>query len=484
MATTRLIFFPRDILNYQFSLDLQDFKAGTDGGIDLRCSSELNGNSIIVQAKHYQKSGYNSLFKTLVNVELPKVIALKPDRYMIATSVEMSPQQKDKIFQHFKPFLNSTNDIFGKEDLNKYLETFPEIETKWYKLWLSSVNVLNTILYNAVLGRSSFAENKIRSAIQLYVHTQNYNDAFDILKHNKYILITGQPGVGKTTLASLLTYRLLAQKYQLVYIDSEVKDAEQLFDNSPEIKQLFFFDDFLGANYLEIFQPKTTESAFVNFLERIQATEGKYLVLTTRTSIFRNAIDKFEKMKRIKLEIARHEIELGQYSNLDKAKILYNHIYHSSLPDHLRQEVLSNGNYWKVILHRNYNPRLIEFITNVKNSGLIKKGSYMSFVINSLDNPEEVWRHAYEQQLTLEEKVLLLSIYSQKYSSSEADTKEIFDVMLKYEIANKNHVPAINPFHNACKNLLDGILKREVIFSSKQGSITFINPAAQTVHSL
>ncbi|RYY05744.1 MAG: restriction endonuclease, partial [Sphingobacteriaceae bacterium] len=132
----------------------------------------------------------------------------------------------------------------------------------------------------------------------------------------------------------------------------------------------------------------------------IKNTEGKYLILTTRTTIFKTALDRYEKMKRIKVDIARKEIELGKYNDLDKAKILYNHLYHSKINEEHKEEILVQKKYWEIITHRNYNPRLIEFITNSNNSNDIIEGKFMEFVSRNLENPEQVWRHAYEQQLS------------------------------------------------------------------------------------
>jgi len=467
----------RDILNSKFGLDLQDFKSGQDQGVDLRFCSESNLNAIVVQVKHYLRSGYKQLLYELKNTERANVTGLKPNRYMIVTSVPLSNNYKNQIFALFHPFMQTPNDIFGQEDLNKYLEADPELEKKWYKLWLSSTNVLQTVLHNAVLGRSAFAEQKIRKTIRLYSHSQSYDDAFDILSKHKYILITGQPGVGKTTLANFLTYHLLSEGHQLIYIDSDVKDAEELFANDNKVKQVFYFDDFLGANYLEMINPRTSESAFVNFLERIKSMENKYLILTTRTTIFRTALERYEKMKRIKVDIARKEIELGKYSELDKAKILYNHLYHSGLNQGHKDEILAKKQYWKIIAHQNYNPRLIEFITDPNNSSDVPDGKFMEFVSNNLEYPEEVWRHAYEQQLTVEEKILLHIVYTQKANTQFDESKLFFTDMLNYEVRTYNHQPTANPFQTACKKLLDGILKKEVTISSKTENVSFINPS-------
>src|SRR6185312_11241899 len=465
-----------DILNEKFSLDLQSFKNGKDGGIDLRYSTSENIDSIVVQAKHFVTSGYRALIRDLKK-EVPKVKFIAPDRYIIVTSLPLSAKNKDDIFKLFVPYLKSPKDVFGKEDLNKYLSNLPEIEKKWYKLWLSSTAVLKSVLHNAVEGRSAFAEAKIRKLIRLYVHSKSYDDAYEILRKYKYILITGQPGVGKTTLAHLLTYHLLSLKYKLIYIDSDIRDAEDVIGKAPKDKQVFYFDDFLGANYLEITNPKTSEAKFVTFLDRIKSAPNKFLILTTRTTVFRNAMDKFEKLRRVKVDIARKEIELGQYSDLDKAKILYNHIFHSDLPDEKKNEIFKDKGYWKIIRHTNYNPRLIEFITDSSNSNDVVAGEFMQFVLKNLDNPAQIWSHAYEEQLTVEERLLLHSVFSQKSTSNESHTNRIFEGFLKFEIEHYNFRPASNPFSNAFRNLLDGILRRVILMDSSVTRISFINPS-------
>ena len=117
-----------DLLNAQLNLDLQSFKVGIDGGVDLRYSTPINDNSIVVQVKHYLKSGYSKLKSDLKNKELKKVKKLNPDRYIIVTSIELSKIQKDDLKVIFFPFIKTSNDIIGSQDLNKYLRKFKSIE--------------------------------------------------------------------------------------------------------------------------------------------------------------------------------------------------------------------------------------------------------------------------------------------------------------------------------------------------------------------
>lgn len=466
-----------DLLNAEYDLNLQSFKPGRDGGIDLRESSASNPNALVVQVKHWLHSPAPAFEREMLNVELPKVKKLKVGRYMVVTSLPLNAAIKDRIKKAFKPFIKSANDIIGTEDLNRLLSLHGDVETRWYKLWLSSTNILKRILHNAVLGRSAFQEATIKKQIRLYVSNGNDLAARKLLNEHKYILITGLPGVGKTTLAYFLTYTLLAEGYELVYIDRDVKDAEEIFNDDPEKKQVFFFDDFLGSNYLELMQPKTSESALVHFIQRVQDTPGKLLLLTTRTTIYQTALEYYERLRRTRIDLGRKEINLGTYTELEKATILYNHFYHSTLPKTCLASVSRNRNYWQIIRHTNYNPRLIEFITNPKNLPKDFETNYMQFVSTTLDNPAEVWRHAYENQMSVEERLLLHVVFSSSGNLTSELAKMIFDQFLKYEVEQYNHRPSRNPFDNACRKLLDGILQKETFVTDKSDKVNFVNPS-------
>jgi conserved domain protein len=85
---------------------------------------------------------------------------------------------------------------------------------------------------------------------------------------------------------------------------------------------------------------------------------------------------------------------------LEKAYILYNHLFYSNLKREYIDNIFKDKNYKKVIAHKNYNPRIIEFITKDKHIELKNSESYIDFVIRNLDNPEEVWENVFEKQST------------------------------------------------------------------------------------
>lgn len=464
----------RDLLNKKLNLDLQSFKRGKDKGIDLRFSTQNNTNSIVVQSKHYFKTGIKGLFSGLKN-EVVKVAELKPDRYIIATSISLNPMDKNKILEIFHPYLKNTNDIFGNEDLNKYLLEFNDIETKYFKLWLSSTNVLQKIINNAISGRSIFYSEKVKKEIEICVVNKSYNEAFEILKKYKFLILTGLPGVGKTTLSHIIICDYLAHDFELVYIDKDVKEAESLLSPDFNKKQIFFFDDFLGANYYEIINPKISDSSLMLFLERIKSIPNKYCILATRTTILNKARISFEKINRADFNIAQKEIELKEYTKYEKAKILYNHIYFSDILEEFKNKIFENKNYWKIINHENYNPRLIEFITNPYNLNDLVTDEYLSFILQKLDNPEEVWKHSFENQIDQDDRILILTLFTLNNQSLIGHLEVAYFERLKFEVNNYGYTISTNSFRNSMKRLLDGYINSTL--DEKVQTINILNPS-------
>jgi len=85
----------RDLLQREWHIRLETFKTGSDQGIDLRFSTDGEGDRII-QCKHYAASGVQKLIRHLRTSEVTKVARLKPARYVLATSVGLTPANKTR----------------------------------------------------------------------------------------------------------------------------------------------------------------------------------------------------------------------------------------------------------------------------------------------------------------------------------------------------------------------------------------------------
>ena len=473
----------KDILEHELGVSFQIFKKGKDKGIDLRYSSGQE-NKIIVQAKHYINSTYASLKYKLVKEEIIKIAELNPlpNRYIIFTSLSLSVSQVNELFELLRPFVKDTNDIYAQDRVIEMVKNNPKIEEKYYKLWLTSTNVLKTILNNAIKGRSEFYRERILKKLSLYVPTQNYNDAIGKINENRFIIITGDPGVGKTTISYLLICDLLAKGYELIYITDKISEAENVISSDPEVKQVIYFDDFLGANLAEIINPRNTESSIVGLIERIIHLKNKFLILTTRTTILNQAQNSYEKLSNSNFaSVSKYQIEVGQYSRLDKARILYNHLFHSTLPvknpDYF-SIFFENKNYLKIVDHRNFSPRLIEFITSGNIINSLKPDNHLEFIMNHLENPGQIWKGAYENQLTDDDRFLLTTLFSLGgYNVSQNNLEKAYHARFKYEIDRNGFTLSIDSFNKSIRKLLDGFISATKDSSTNLNRFSFLNPS-------
>lgn len=468
----------RDILSLKLGIEFQSFKPGKDKGIDLRYASNNDENEIVVQVKHYLNSGLTKLKGVLKKQEVPNVISLNPKRYVFATSLPLSHQNKEEIKIIFAPYIQSTSDVLGKNDLNNFLRNNPTVVENHFKLWLTSTTVLKRILLNGVKGRSDFTKKFIHDRIRIFVPSSTYKTAVNILNENNFILITGAPGIGKTTLANMLTYQLLGEGFELVYV-REIKEAEDSY--SSDKKQIFYFDDFLGSSTLDLKSSKNADLAIVSFTERVRTDKQKKLILTCRTTLLKQAKEESEKIESSKIEISKYEVKIEDYQDLDKARILYHHIYFSNLSEELKSVFFRDRFYWKIIRHRNYNPRIVEFFTDIDR--LQPEIEYDEEILGFLENPTKIWEKSYKKQISNEARFFLSALYSLsgRYIVSEVTLKKAFDARLNYEVSHNNYTKASGIFNKAVKELLDGFISRILKIEENNTSIEyrFFNPSVE-----
>ncbi|WP_421497798.1 restriction endonuclease [Flavobacterium columnare] len=463
----------RDLLSKVLNVNFQSFKPGKDKGIDLRYSTVNDENEIVVQVKHYLGSGISKLKLDLNHNETQKVVSLKPKRYIFCTSLPLSPQDKEDIKNIFNPYIHSTSDVIGKEDLNKWLDDYPEIQERHFKLWLSSIDIIKKIVKNGIKGRSEFYKEKIIKEITVYVPNKTHSEAVSALNKNHFILVTGAPGIGKSTLANMLTYQFLAEDFELVYV-REITEAEEAF--SPEKKQIFYFDDFLGAITLDLYSSRNADSAIVNFIERVRDDKHKRLILTCRTTILNQAKNISDKIENSNIDISNYEVRIENYTNWDKARILYNHIYLSDLSDEQKLIYFQNDFHWKVIKHRYYNPRLIQGITSKSN--LVDTEYSENFVLEILNDPNKIWEKPFNIQISNVSRLLLLTMYSLSggiYYVTDERLKEAFNSRINHEVVYNNYQKNGNEYNFALKELVGAFIIRTI--DKNDTRYSFFNPS-------
>lgn len=459
----------RDLLQQKEGVFIESFTNGRDGGIDLRFASPKDNKKVIVQAKRYKD--YSKL-KSVLNGEVKKVTAIKPERYIISTSVGLTPANKTEILKMFKPYIKTTEDILGRDDLNNILGQYHEIEKQYYKLWLASTNVLESILNKRIENWSALELEEARRDVSLYVMNVSFDRASKILRDNRYVIISGIPGIGKTTLARMLVYNILSNGYEEFIKINSMDDAAHKLTQGK--KQVFFYDDFLGSSYLDI-NEAGFESKILSFIEKVKREPDKLFILSTREYILAAAKRQFEKFSLNNIELAKCTLDLSNYSEEIRATILYNHLADADLPIEYVEALLDGKRYLKLIRHDNFNPRIIEAFLKEK---LYLKETPEGFVkrfLDFFDRPYSVWEFSFSKMKAIEQQALLVRATMGVSVVFEADW---FDAVKFYlnGVVGAGQADALDEEWN---NVIKDLLGTFIITSQNHGNeiVGFYNPS-------
>lgn len=463
--------FCADILGVATGRRLERFKPGKDAGVDGRFFASSK-KEVIMQCKHRPDTTCTQLIKDLVRDEFPKISKLSPDRYLLAVSSPLSRLNKKAIFEALQPYVRDSSDIFGKEDLNDILSRHTEIERRHYKLWIKSTNVLQLLLNNAILGRSDFSLEEIILKAPLYVITAGHQAALQRLEELGAVIITGEPGIGKTTLAEHLCLHYVAKNYRYIKISDDLKEAEDVFRKDE--KQIFYFDDFLGRNYLEAL--KGDESTHVvQFFRRVTANREKFkrFVLTSRSTILNQGKLLNDTIDHANLSRNEYELNIRSLSELEKAQILYNHIWHSGLPSDFIEQLYVDKRYRQIIEHKNFNPRLISYITDPTRLNF-SANEYWENVTSSMNNPANVWENPFvSQQDDFGRAVVLLVVLNGRAIEESA----LCDAYNRFvALPDNQNLHGRREFQSNLRALTGSLLNRRLLTTTR-AVINLFNPS-------
>ena len=295
----------------------------------------------------------------------------------------------------------------------------------------------------------------------------------DILKKKNVLIITGEPGLGKTMLADNLALTYVAKGYEFCDIEENISEAENILREVEKKKILFYCDDFLGSNFYDAVSNKK-DSHIVKFINRIKKDKFKKFILTSRTSILNKAYSLSHMFQNSEIRNDEFLLTVKKLTEIDKARILYNHIYHSNLDIKYIDKIYENKRYKNIIKHPNFNPRIIEFITGAQRV-TVSSEQYWEYIQEKLENPKEIWAKYFQTQNDDSIRTLvLLTVFNQR-NITECKLQDSYNTFLNIHPANQGDHSDKN--FNAVIELATGALLNRTQITEREYRYTLFNPS-------
>ena len=459
-----------EIVQYRENIQFQTFRDGRDKGADGLWFDDKK--KIILQAKRYKN--FSDLYRQLKIAELEKVRRLNPDRYILVVSLKLSKHETEKIYDLFSQYMSGSDDLIDGNGLNSILAKteYRWIERNFTSLWIPDGQILEDfigkIINKGSRARSFREQKKAIEACKTFVQTGIYDEARQILENNHTVVISGQPGMGKSTIARVLAMDFLSvEYYEGLYWVNSFDEIEDQWEDSCD-KQVFIMDDYWGAVFHRE-RGRRENSHLEDLICQIKTEDSKRLIITSREYIVQQEFFLNPELEDI-IKDLKMECILREYTDAEKAKILFSHLQASDLDIEYIREIYRRCN--QLVKNRSYSPRVIDRFLKESDPRIYSASQYAEELLGWMKYPEKFWEGIFRE--FSEEAKIIASIVVISYT-----LVSIADIRATYSSYIRHYGGICEPktFENCISELEETVLITYFEEESDKIMVEFENPS-------
>ena len=149
-------------------------------------------------------------------------------------------------------------------------------------------------------------------------------------------------------------------------------------------------------------------------------------------------------------KISKYVINMDTLHPIEKAEIFYNHLISKKVPQDYYDNIKNDQNYYKIVAYPNYTPRIVEFATLGFAWQEIASNDYAKLIIDSLNNPNDIWKNEYTHRMVNVDRIFLNTLFSLTDTSIDS---EVLKNCYNARIAKEQNI-------DSTKNAFDTVLGR------------------------
>jgi hypothetical protein len=248
----------------------------------------------------------------------------------------------------------------GEADLAAMLTDAPGIRTSFPQLL--GLQDLEELLRRAVnrdlTVRSSLIMEEAAELAPVFVPTAAYNKALTVLNAHGFVVLTGPPEMGKTSIAEMIALARLSDEWD-VFDCSDPEDFFRVYDRDRP--QVFVADDAFGTTE---YTPDRGLRWAAQLHKILRATDYRHWLLwTSRPAPLRMGLRQLQLQSSAEQfsDPGEVQVDSSYLTPEEKALILYRHAKHAGLDDRTKALVRQNAEF--IVKNPDFTPERIRRLT-------------------------------------------------------------------------------------------------------------------------
>lgn len=334
-----------------------------------------------------------------------------PKHFLLFTNAPIHPNERTELDQIISAGLpNCHCHIRHGGDVEHLLDQHPELRVAYPELLglRDLTSLLKDALTADIRNRSADAIAAAEGLAPVFVSTQTYEQAWDILRRHNFVVLDGPPEMGKTAVARMIGLLHSVDGWEVIDCRNP-GDFERAYDrNTP---QFFIADDAFGRTEYDTSLGRQWERALPGVLRRLNVRHR--LAWTSRKYILECALqhmDPAEEATRFP-KPAEVLVDANDLTREERARILYRHARASKLDDESKQVIKAHAE--EIVEQEHFTPERIrrlvcERLSDLKDSD-IDMDSLGRAIAEAIEDPTPAMRKSF-LSLPLPHKWLLITL--------------------------------------------------------------------------